>query len=516
LHAHLPFVRHPEHPRHLEEHWLFDAITDCYLPLIGLLREAAERGSRFRLTVSLSPTLLSMLADPLLQGRYLDHLARLTRLCEAEMGPRGSHPGRRKLARFYLQRLLRTRGFYRDELHGDLIGAWAALRTAGVVELMTTAATHGYLPLLRSIPAAVRAQLKVARDHFGDLFGPGPDGLWLPECGYYPGLEREAEEAGFRYFVLDAHGLQQSTPSPRHGVYAPASANDTAVFGRDPESAQEIWSRDAGFPGNPVYREYHADLGFESGVDALADFLPPGVSAAPTGLKYHRVTGGRGPKAPYDPALALAQAHRDAELFVERRRRRFARLACGARPPLVVAPFDAELFGHWWFEGPAFLRRLIRALDAAPEVRSVTLGEHLRCHGTAGNVSPAASSWGERGYNGTWLRPETGWVYLHLHQAAAELRALLNLGQQVREARGRSRLLQQAARSLLLAQSSDWTFLMGRGAGSEYARSRIRDQLARFRFLAGAVRGGRAPERQVAALERMDNLFPHLDPRHFE
>lgn len=516
LHAHLPFVRHPEHHHHLEEHWLFEAITDSYLPLLGVLRGAAERGSGFRLTLSLSPTLLCMLADPLLARRYLDYLQRLGRLAERVSKDLRADPVRRSLARYYSRRLDRLQRFYLEELGGDLIAAFAELEDRGLLELMTTAATHGYLPLLRSRPTAVRAQLRLARDHFRDTFGHTPEGLWLPECGYYPGLEQEVALAGFRYFILDAHALLRASPPPEYGVYAPVSADGAvAAFGRDPESAREIWCPDTGYPGHPLYREYHRDLGYEGDSDLLADFLPPGVSRAPTGLRFHRVTGSLGPKAPYEPEAALAQAARDAWRFLEQRRRLLGSLSFRTRPPIVVAPFDAELFGHWWFEGPAFLEALIRLLEEAPDIRPVTPGEHLRLHGGTGEVRPATSSWGEHGYNSAWLRPDTGWVYLHLHQAAGQLEQLVRARESTADPVGTSRLLRQAARSLLLAQSSDWTFQMGRGEGSAYCEARLRDQLARFRFLTGALRGGAIPEEHLAAVEQMDNLFPNLDLRHF-
>jgi 1,4-alpha-glucan branching enzyme len=516
LHAHLPFVRHPEHPRHLEEHWLFEAVTDSYLPLLGLLMEAVERGSGFRFTLSLSPTLLCMLADSLLAERYLDYLGRLRRLSERVSLDLRSDPARQSLARFYSRRLDRLRTLFLNDLGGDLIAGFKSIENSGMAELITTAATHGYLPLLRSRPKAVRAQLRVARDHFEDVFGRIPLGLWLPECGYYPGLEREVAQAGYRYFVLDAHGVQRASPRTRHGVYAPYWAGDTvAVFGRDPDSARELWCPDTGYPGHPLYREYHLDLGYEGDSELLGDFLPPGVDSAPTGLKFHRVTGRSGFKAPYEPAAAFAQAERDARRFVEGRRRLQRSLSVGPRPPIVVAPYDAELFGHWWFEGPAFLEALIHCLDEAQDIRPVTLGEHLHLHGTAGDICPATSSWGERGYNSAWLRPDMGWVYLHLHQAAGELEELLSRREPMDGWCEASRLLRQAARSLLLAQSSDWTFQMGRGTGSAYCESRLRDQLARFRFLTEALRGGRVSDEQLLAVERMDNLFPNLDLSHF-
>jgi 1,4-alpha-glucan branching enzyme len=515
LHAHLPFVRHPEQPRQLEEHWLFEAITDSYLPLYRVLRDAAARGSRFRLTLSLSPTLLAMLADPLLKARYRGYLDRLLALCGRECA-RGDGT-RRALAAHYQERLVGLRALYEEALDADLIGAFAALQREGVLELMTTAATHGYLPLLRSEPAAVRAQLRVARDAFRDAVGVPSPGLWLPECGWFEGLEEEVRGAGFRWCVLDAHGLGRGAPAPAAGVHAPLDAGGLAVFGRDPVSAREVWSRETGYPGHPDYREYHRDIGLEPGApEVLGDFLPPGVAAAPTGLKYHRVTGSGARKAPYDPAAALARARHDAATFVACRRQDLAALAPMDRPPILVAPYDAELFGHWWYEGPEFLAGVIAETDAAPDLEAVTLGGHLAEWGTAGGIRPAASSWGEHGYNGAWLRPETGWVWVELHRAAGAMAALLRAQDMAGAADSlTARALRQAARSLLLAQSSDWTFHLGRSGAGPYAERRLRDALARFGYLTAAVRTGAIDPHRVAALESMDSLFKRLDLRHF-
>ena len=513
LHAHLPYVRHPEHARFLEEHWLFEAIADCYLPLLEVFRAAAQRGSRTRLTLSLSPTLLSQLADTLLQSRFLDYLERRLSLCEGETSRRGGDMGR--LARWYRQRLTRLRDLFLNEIGGDLIAAWVELRDCGLLELITTAATHGYLPLLRSQESAVRAQLRVGWDCFREMTGQPPSGLWLPECGYYPGLEEQISAAGYAYTILEAHGIQQGFPKPPWDVYAPVSCGSLALFGRDPFSAQEVWSRETGYPGHPVYREYHRDLGFEAEAGVLDGFLPPGVRAAPTGIKYYRVTGGDGPKALYDPQVAAGQAAQDASRFIENRRRLTARFPPGPRPSLIVAPYDAELFGHWWFEGPNFLAALIRALDQAPDLEMVTLGGYLERYGSVGRCIAAASSWGEQGYNQAWLRPETGWVHLQLHQAAAEFNALVACYGPGRGDPRELLRLRQAARSLLLAQGSDWTFHMGRGGGSEYARTRVVGQLSRFAFLADTLRRGRDPRERLVALEQLDNLFPTLDLAHF-
>jgi 1,4-alpha-glucan branching enzyme len=536
LHAHLPFVRHPEHPRFLEEHWLYEAITDAYVPLLEVLSERTGRHPGPCLTLSLSPTLVAMLGDPLLQARFLDYLGRRTRLCEAEVLRRRGDPRLAALALGYRERLAGLAGLYRDRLGGDLVGAFAALAKAGVIELMTTAATHGYLPLLRTQPAAVRAQLGVGQDAFEAVFGYRSAGLWLPECGYYEGLEADIAAAGFRYTLVDSHGLTGAVPPPAQGTRAPVEVPvpggaRIAVFGRDPASAVEVWSPDQGYPSHPDYREYHCDLGYTLEPALLDDFLPPGVAAAPTGVKYHRVTGGSGPKELYDPIAGALRARRDATRFVARRRAALEGIAPRPVPPILVCPYDAELFGHWWYEGPAFLAAVLREVDAAGDLEAISLGGYLTRHGTGegtgdgtgkgtGEIArPAPSSWGEHGYNAAWLTRETGWVYPLLHRAAGELADLVALHLRETgdlEARNRqARILRQAGRSLLLAQASDWPFCIARGSASDYAQSRLRDSLARFRLLAAAARGGHLDPGRLAALEEMDNLFPDLDLTRF-
>ncbi len=514
LHAHLPYVRHPEQVRSLEENWLHEAIADCYLPLLGVLEAARARGSPCRLTLSLSPTLLSMLADPSLPDRFLDYLDRRLRLCTSEL-TRLRDPRQRRLTLWYERQFQARRRQFRDDLGGDLIRAWTRLRDDQGVELITTAATHGYPPLLRTHPGAIRAQIRVGREAFTALTGQTPAGFWLPECGYYPGLETEIAAAGYGYSLLEAHGLQQGQPRPPWGVYAPVTVGGVAYFGRDPDSAHEVWNRESGYPAHPDYREYYSDLGFAGPSEALATCLPPGVTSGPTGIKYQRVTGGMGPKDLYDPARAARRATQDARAFIAQRRQLIARLPSGPRPPVIVAPFDAELFGHWWYEGPLFLDALIRELEISEDLVMVSLGQHLAEHGVAGRCRVAASSWGEGGYNGTWLRPETAWVHLQLQQAAVEFQTLRHNHGAAPATSPRGRLLRQAARSLLLAQGSDWTFHLGRGGGSSYAEARLRAHLARFAFLADALRRGLDPGDRLVGLELMDGLFPDLDPGHF-
>ncbi len=513
LHAHLPFVRHPEHEQFLEERWLFQAIGECYLPLLRMLETLAKEGLPCRITLSLSPTLLAMLLDPLLQQRFLAHQHALIELARSQTRQR--QPARRELACGYLEQFTAALTAYRDHYACDLPAAFARFEQAGLLELITSAATHGYLPLLRQDPMAVRTQLRVAAEFFDACFGHRPAGIWLPECGYYSGLEMELEQAGYEYYFVESHGIRHARPRPVHGVHQPiACGGRLAAFGRDPDCSNRVWSREQGYPGHPQYREYHRDIGFELGPQDLGGLAAGGGAQGPVGIKYHRITSRvSGDKAYYNPSAASEQAWRDARDFVAGRLHALGDSELRDRPPLFVAPYDAELFGHWWYEGPQWLEYLVRELAGQTGLEMVAAPDYLARHPVLPQARPSASSWGEGGYNQYWLNPENAWLYPHLHRAAADMVALARTQSTAPPDAQRERALNQAARSLLLAQASDWPFIMRTGNVVEYAVKRVTEQLSRFRYLEQAIRKGGLEERRLCALEQMDNLFPELDYR---
>ena len=515
LHAHLPYVRHPEHPSFLEETWLFEAITECYLPLIRVFDRLVADGVPFRVTLSVSPPLVNMLADPFLQERYLAHIDKLSRLAEKETIRTTAEPQLLELARLYQRLFHDSVEAYENQLGRDLIGAFKRLQAAGRLELITTGATHGFLPLLKPVPAAVSAQVAVAVATHERAFGQPPAGIWLPECGYFPGLEETLKAHGLKYFFVEAHGILNAEETPRDGVMAPlACPNGVCAFGRDPDSSRLVWSSHEGYPGDPMYRDFYKDIGHDLDFDYIRPFILDGETRIQTGIKYHRITGDAGDKALYDPAAATERADVHAKDFLDRKVAQARKAVSNmGRSPAIVAPYDAELFGHWWFEGPQWLDLLIRKLAYDQDtVRLATPSDHLRDTPQVQVARPSASTWGDQGYNAFWLNPGNDWIYPHLHDAAHRMHALASAHGKADAASPRGRALAQAARSLLLAQASDWPFIMKTGAAVDYAYGRIRDHLARFHHLADAVESGDVDMENLAALEAMDAIFPDIDP----
>ena len=515
LHAHLPFVRHPEHERFLEEDWLYEAITETYLPLFSRLERLAEEGIPYRLSMTLSPPLVQMLRDPLLQERYSRHLDRLCELAGKELDRTRGHDRLHDVARFYERHLGRCRELWEDRYGRDLVAVARKLQDGGFLEVITCGATHGFLPLLAPQPEAVRAQISVAASHYRLHFGRDPVGIWLPECGYYPGVERFLAAEGIRYFFVDTHGILDATPRPRWGAYQPIfTPAGPAAFGRDPESSQQVWAAEVGYPGDPVYREFYRDIGYDLPLDYVGPYVQATGARKNTGFKYHRITGPTQDKDLWDPAAAFARADLHAGNFMFNREKQVEHLAGNmeGRRPVVVAPYDAELFGHWWFEGPHFLEMLIRKAVHDQEVfRLATASDVLEENPTQQVATPALSSWGAGGYAGVWLDPSNDWIYRHLHEAAARMVELARDFEAPTELEVRA--LDQAARELLLAQASDWAFIMKTGTMVGYAQSRTEGHLLRFHRLHDQLRAKAIDERSLAAVEETDNLFPELDHR---
>ena len=513
LHAHLPFVRHPEHEDFLEEDWLFEAITETYIPLLQVLEGLERDGVACRLTMSLTPSLIEMLNDPLLRRRYTRHLARLCELAAREVERTQHLPDFQATAQMYLERFSRARADYAQRWHGDLVGAFARLQETGRLEIITCAATHGFLPLLRVNPAAVRAQIAVAVQHYTETFGRAPRGIWLPECGFYPGLDEVLKDFGLRYFFVDGHGIEHATARPKFGVHAPLFCpGGVAAFGRDPESSQQVWSAEQGYPGDADYREFYRDIGFDLELDYLRPYIHRAGIRINTGIKYHRITGRTEAKEPYVRAAALAKAAVHAAHFVKARQKQATALRAKlGRAPVIVAPYDAELFGHWWFEGPEWLEAVLRALAGQSRLQLATPADYLAAQPVQQLAMPAASSWGSKGHHEIWLNAATDWIYPHLHVAADRMAAL---ARRFPAARGlRRRALNQAARELLLAQSSDWAFIMSRGTFTQYAAQRTRGHLLAFNELRDALLLDAVRPARLAALEQQDNIFPTLDYR---
>jgi 1,4-alpha-glucan branching enzyme len=513
LHGHLPFVRHPEFENFLEEDWFYEAITETYIPLIHVFERLIQDGVDFRLTMSVTPTLLSMFCDPLLQDRYLKHINKLIELAYRELERTRWQQEFHQLAIMYLNRFTACRDtFYR--YNRNLGNAFKVFQDVGRLEIITCGATHGFFPNMEVCKESIRAQVKVAVNHYEHFFGRRPKGIWLPECGYNPGDDFILKEAGLSYFISDAHGIMHGTPRPKYGVFAPVYCKSgVACFGRDLESSKQVWSSIEGYPGDYYYREFYRDIGFDLEYDYIKPYIHPDGIRINTGIKYYRITGNTENKQPYIPRLATEKAaeHAGNFLFNRQKQAEFLNDFMGKKP-IIVSPYDAELFGHWWFEGPQWLDFLIRKIHYDQDtIRMITPSEYLLQNRRNQVITPSMSSWGYKGYSEVWLQGSNDWIYRHLHEASYRMTEMVKMFPNTNGLKKRA--LNQALRELLLAQSSDWAFIMATGTHVSYAQKRTKEHLIRFTRLYEDVKSDSIDEGWLADIEYKDNIFPDIDYR---
>lgn len=515
LHAHLPFVRHPEHEEFLEEDWLYEAITETYLPLLGFMEAWSREGIDWQLTMSLTPTLCAMLDDELLRRRYLIHLERLIELADKEVERTRTQADFHGTALMYRRRFQECRDAYVNKYGRDIVRAFKAHQDAGHLEIITCGATHGFFPLMQNTPQAVEAQVAVAVDQYKRCFGRPPRGIWNPECGFFPGLDQVLDRNGIRFFFADTHAVLFADRRPRYGVFAPLrTPGGPFVFGRDQESSKSVWSAEQGYPGDPRYREFYRDIGYDAELDYIRPYIHPSGLRTATGIKYYKITA-RGSslrdRMPYDEGEAMQAAAQHAGHFMFCRQQQVLHLSSLMdRPPLLTSPYDAELFGHWWFEGPQFLDYLVRKLHYdQDDVKLITPSGYLERFPESQTAMPSFSSWGYGGFSEVWLEGSNDWVYRHLDEAALRMTELADA--HAKAAGVTLRALNQCARELLLAQASDWAFIMKTNTVVDYAVARVKEHLQSFLELHRQIIAKAIDEKFLADLELRHNIFPQID-----
>jgi 1,4-alpha-glucan branching enzyme len=555
LHAHLPYVvNHGTWPHGME--WLHEAAAETYLPLLRVLKNLERDKIRFNCNLNLSPILLEQLSHPVFIAEFPNYLNRkivAAREDEAffvQSGETHLAETARFWHRFFSQALEDFNHFDRN-----IIGAFRHFNDTGLIEIITCGATHGYMPLLGT-DESVRAQVRTAVDTHIRHIGKHPKGIWAPECGYRPagfwnypvefadgspkppgfdriGVEQALSESDINFFFVDTHLVEESerTPSPyellngqvprdekteqmthepHRSLYQPYYVDGpydkryaTTIFPRDPRTGVQVWSGDTGYPGDGVYLDFHK-------------------KRWPGGHRYWRVTGPRidmGDKLPYYPQQAAERTKSHASNFVHLV---YEALKSGFNddiPPILCSPFDAELFGHWWFEGPLWLEAIARNLhDYDTGLQLISCSEYLEKYPRAGFIAMHEGSWGAEGTNQVWMNPETSWTYTHIYPAELYAREVCTAGHWRNSAQGK-RIVQQLCRELLLLESSDWQFLITTGAARDYAEIRFlthNDQFNEVKSIWQAFEstGALTPEQdaRLAEIELRDGIFPDVDP----
>lgn len=553
LHSHLPYARLAGRWPHGEE-WIHEAAVETYIPLLQTLYDLKEQGVYFRLTLGITPVLAEQLSSP----DILDHLDQfLDDKIAAALSDKVyfESPGTADsmmlaLAKHYQQNFQSIKFAFHNRFNRDIIGAYRRLQDEGLIEIITCAATHAYLPLLNH-DSSIVAQLKAGIQSYERLFGRKPTAIWLPECAYRPayiaedgrsraGIETFLRENGLKLFFSETHTITGGQPvgvaagevigpygyiKRRYVIPASPSLNipqrqattfkpyfvsesvagentgehsDVIAIGRNNQTGMQVWSAEWGYPGDVDYREFHKKAGT-------------------SGLRYWRVTGHKidlGAKDYYHPEWAAYKIDQHAEHFahlVGDLLREYHKQT--GEFGLISSNYDTELFGHWWYEGIDWLGKVLRHLATIQDVELTTASAFLKNHPAIDVLHLPESSWGSNGNHFTWDNVETRWMWQTIHEAEARMELLVSRFPDASD--DQKLMLNQIARELLLLESSDWPFLVTTGQAKEYAVQRFNQHYDRFSKLIDSLDSGMPDIGLAESLFELDKLFPEIDYRWF-
>lgn len=530
LHSHLPYVlSHGRWPHGTD--WLTEAAAETYLPILKILGELIEDGYHPKLTIGLSPVLCEQLNDYSFKEEFVSYLNQKIKAAklDTEEFQKYGQKSMQKNSLYWEKFYSETLNHFND-IGQDILFEYKKLQDGGYIEIITCGATHGYYPLL-SRDESLQAQTKMAVKNYKKHFGQAPKGIWLPECAYRPrynwtppvaingkqesyprkGVDEFLSENGLDFFIIDSALLKggksvgvyidrfdalkmlwgefEKQYQPREEemdktsseVYlissAPEGKKPTAIFSRDPETGILVWSGDHGYPGDGNYLDFHK-------------------KRFPGGHRYWAVTSSKADladKVEYNLESAAARIPENSSHFagkIEEILSNHARENNKNNTPILVAPYDAELFGHWWFEGPQFLKAVLKNLCESEKVDLTFLSDHLEHSKPDQIVSIPEGSWGQGNHHYIWLNKNNEWTWTHIYESEAKMCQLASLWHdKYKHDAYLERILKQLARELMLMSASDWQFLISTFAARDYAELRLTEHYSDFKKIAEIAEG---------------------------
>lgn len=405
---------------------------------------------------------------------------------------------------------------FKEIYNCNLIEAFRHFQDIGVLEIITCGATHGYFPILYVNEKTVRAQIAVGVQTYKKYFGKTPNGIWLPECGYIPEADKYLKEFGIKYIITETHGILYANPTPIYGTFAPiVSPEGIIAFGRDIESSRQVWSSINGYPGDFNYREFYRDIGYDAPYDYIKPYIASNGVRVHTGIKYYRITGKDCEKDYYNVQWAQDSVEKQAGHFFDSRVKQINELSkLTSNPPIITCPYDAELYGHWWYEGPDWLYVLFKKIyyDKC-NFKLITPSEYIDKYPSMQVCTPCRSSWGANGYSEVWLNYTNDYAHKYLHDIGNKMVELANKFPNEKD-KTKKKALNQCAREVLLAQSSDWLFIITNGTMVDYAKKRIKDHVGRFNRLYDGLMNDKTDDEYIKFLKdisKKDCIFPEID-----
>ncbi|TFG00236.1 MAG: DUF1957 domain-containing protein [Promethearchaeota archaeon] len=517
LHGHIPWCK-KSGVWPAGEEWLMEAMAETYIPFLNVLRELKEKGIKTGITVNITPILAEQLADEYMKQRFTEYMEDLIRRAKEDISRFGNQSQRKKIAQFHLDRLERVLNTFYHNYYRDLLGTFKWLQEEGMVELITCAATHGFLPLFR-YDSGIFSQIQTAVDTHKKFFDTHPKGIWLPECAYRPKEYRDGElresidywlnNSGIKYFFVDTHGILDDEILEEHNSYGLTPnfgynlQTGVSVFGRNQKSSRQVWDADIGYPGDQFYREFHK-------------------KDADSGLHYWRITGkkiDKEHKELYEIEKAKEKIQSHSQHFISIMEEELKSFHEQHNMEAIIAsPYDFELYGHWWMEGIDWLKNVFELISQNENIKMITFSEYIHKYKEHfSTIKMKQSTWGKGGHFEVWDNPEHRWIWPYINSSIKEFERVL---EKIHSPKAwEKEVLQQTARELLLMEGSDWPFLLYTKQAKEYANKRFHHHHQRFNKLIWQAKDfsepHRLPKNELNQIKSIDSCFPDLNIDYF-
>jgi 1,4-alpha-glucan branching enzyme len=518
LHGHIPWCK-KSGTWPAGEEWLFEAMYETYIPMLNILRELKESNLKTAITINITPILAEQLADDYMKQRFIDYMENLVSRAANDVKRFENNPKKKFIAEFHLNNFQHILDTFYQNYYRNILGSFRWLQDEKMVELISCAATHAFLPLMES-DSGIFSQIQLAVDTHKKYFGKEPKGLWLPECAYRPkkdfnGKMRESidywlNNSGIEYFFVDSHGiLNAELLESNNNIGLNTNVGYTlesgiSVFGRNQSASKQVWDAKVGYPGNEFYMEFHK-------------------KDSESGLNYWRITDksiGSEEKDLYLHEKALNKLDDHVIHYISLLKKEIIRFyEKFGMQGLVVAPFDFELYGHWWKEGIEWLKRLFQALNNRDEIKMITISNYLTLYKEKfSTIRMNESSWGEGGHFQVWQNPEHGWIWPYINSSIKQFEDVLEKNPNPSD--WGQRVLKQTARELLLMEGSDWPFLLYTKQAKEYANQRFHKHHQFFNKLIWAAKNPEDKSRislnEFENISSMDSCFQDIKLKYFE
>jgi 1,4-alpha-glucan branching enzyme len=518
LHGHIPWCK-KSGTWPAGEEWLMEAMNETYIPMLNALRELKEKKIKTAITINITPILAEQLADDYMRQRFTEYMENLILRAKKDIQRFENNQTRKEIAQFHLDNLNHTLDTYYHNYYRDILGSFKWLQDENAIELITCAATHGFLPLFEA-DSGIFSQIQVAIDTYKKYFKKEPNGIWLPECAYRSKVFRNGKlresidywlnNSGIKYFFVDSHGiLNAEILEGKNNIglntnFGYSLETGVSVFGRNKKISRQVWDSEMGYPGDEYYREFHK-------------------KDHESGLYYWRITNknlAKADKQLYDlnKVKEIIDSHSNHfTLLVSEELRQFSENY--QQKGIIISPFDFELFGHWWMEGISWLKKIIELIFNNKNIEMITISDYLSKYKEFFSlIKMSESSWGEGGHFQVWKNPEHGWIWPYINGSIREFENILN--KSISFNKWEERILKQIARELLLMEGSDWPFLLYTKQAKGYANQRFHQHHQRFNKLIWAAKdfhtNNRLTEDDLREIESIDSCFPKINVNYFK